>query len=199
MPLVRVYVGNDVDDGNFIDVDQLEETADDVFDACNEVVPAGVSSDMGPLAPGCIQYFPELTKRKGMTVDVFVEIEAYEHEDRMNVDERAEEIKKALSELFPRLTFAVWLKLVKAGYASDSTDPKFNGDMSMNAAVQRARMELDGVFSFIDPKDDTLDNREIVRLVYERQESSDEQLTLEEVAADLDVELPPIIQIRWSG
>lgn len=122
---------------------------DDLFEACREVVPAGLNSPMGPLTPGSIEFDASTSGRhKYLTVDVFLEIEAFSFEDRKNLDERAELIKVALKELFPGVTFAVWPKLVKAGWASDSTDPEFDGDMSMPAAIERARDKIKGFHAF---------------------------------------------------
>lgn len=47
-------------------------------------------------------------------------------------------VKDALQQLFPGCGFAVWSKLVIAGWARDNSDPGFDGDMSMEAAVERA-------------------------------------------------------------
>ena len=51
----------------------------------------------------------------------------------------SEAIKNALNELFPNATFAIWLKLVNAGWASDVHDPDIDVDMSLAAASERAR------------------------------------------------------------
>lgn len=199
MPLVRIYVGNDIKDGELDGVQNLDKLIGDLLIASREIVPAGMNSKMGPLAPGSIEFLPHVVARKGMTVDVFVEIEAYKLKDRKNIDKRAKKIKCAFSQLFPDQTFAIWLKLVTAGWASDSTDAKFDGDMSMKAAVQRALMNLRGAFNFVNPEDDTPENREIVRLLDERQQSSYGELTLEEAAAELGYcDFPLIVQIKRS-
>ncbi len=110
--------------------------------ACREIVPAGFNSPMGQLTPGSIVFISNPTDPEGLTVDFFVEIEAFRYQDRENLDERAEAIKAALREVFPDVTFAVWAKLVTAGWASDSIDPEFDGDMSMEAAIKRAQHAL---------------------------------------------------------
>jgi hypothetical protein len=109
-----------------------------LFHACRHIVPAALNSDEGRLTPGSIEFDPRRVESEGiLTVDVLIDIEAYHYRDRENLEERAENIKRALKVIFPDLTFAVWLKLVKAGWASDSVDPEFDGDMSMEAAIER--------------------------------------------------------------
>lgn len=132
MPLVRVHV----------DGEQYDELVEMLFIACWEVVPAGMNSQKGPLTPGSIVFTSIISDRTKLGVDVFVEIEAFPYEDRENLDDRAEMIKEALSEIFPSLAIAVWPKLVHAGWSSDNSDPDFDGDMSMESAVQRALATL---------------------------------------------------------
>ena len=116
--------------------------ATELFEACFEIVPAGFNSPMGPLTPGSIEFDSKRTERaKYLTVDVFLEIEAFPYEDR-DPQRIANDIHDALSELFPGVSFAVWSKPVEAGYASDSDDPLFDGDMSMPAAIERAREKV---------------------------------------------------------
>lgn len=132
MPLVRVFANTDVD----------------LFDfnaACSEIIPAGMNSPMGPLTPGSVQIEGrhKVPSKDDFMVDVFVEIEAYDYEDRdANLDDRCNAIKEAFNTLFPDLTFAVWGKLVRAGWASDVSDPDFDGEMSMEAAVKRTQFWL---------------------------------------------------------
>ncbi len=140
MLLVRAYIGVDYDEPE--DLDGVEVFTHKLFVVCCQVVPSGFNSKMGRLTPGSIQYIPQETARQGLTVDVLLEIEAFSYEDRQNLDERARAIKAALKELFPDKTFAIWPKLVNAGWASDSTDPEFDGDMLMSQAVWRARQAL---------------------------------------------------------
>lgn len=115
----------------------------DLFLACRHVVPAGYNSPKGRLTPGSIEF----DARRGgtddyLTVDALIEIEAFHYDDREPADDRCETIKAALKELFPDITFAVWGKLVTAGWASDSSDLEFDGDLSMAAAVERVRATL---------------------------------------------------------
>ncbi len=116
----------------------------DLFLACRHVVPAGYNSPKGRLTPGSIEFD---ARRVGhgnyLTVDVLLEAEAFPYKDRDNLDKRTKMIKAALKELFPGVTFAVWPKLVRAGWASDSSDPEFDGDLSMPAAIERARAAMD--------------------------------------------------------
>lgn len=132
MPLVRVHV-----DGN-----EGDELVEKLFTACKEIVPAGMNSPQGPLTPGSIVFAPVFSDREALGTDVFVEIESFPYEDRENLDDRADTIKEAFNEIFPSLTFAVWPKLVRAGWSSDHSDPDFDGDMSMEAAVQRTLSAL---------------------------------------------------------
>ena len=119
-------------------------TTDDLFLACRQVVPAGINSDMGRLTPGSIEFDAAFAaKDEYLTVDVFLEVEAFPFGDRENLDERAEQIQIALGDIFPKRTFAAWPKLVKAGWASDSTDPEFDGDLSILAAMERARRDIE--------------------------------------------------------
>lgn len=111
--------------------------------ACSEIVPAAFNSPQGRLSPGSIEFLGLITDKDCdvMSVDTFVEIEAFDYPDRAtNLDERCSAVRQALKELFPNHTFAVWGKLVKAGWSSDSSDPEFTGDMSMEAALERAKI-----------------------------------------------------------
>jgi hypothetical protein len=127
MPLVRIY-----------HVPRLRGV--DLYNACYEVVPAAFNSEQGPLTPGSIEFFARpLGAGDEISTSAFVEIEAYDYEDRRaNLDQRAVMVKDALQQLFPGCGFAVWSKLVIAGWARDNSDPGFDGDMSMEAAVERA-------------------------------------------------------------
>jgi len=135
MPLVRAH----------FDKEKTEprEFGQMLFWALREIVPSAFNSDQGPLTPGSIQFIEIDTPSYGLNVDAFVEVEAYFYEDRdNNLDVRCQLIKEALNQLFPDYTFAIWPKLVRAGYASDVSDPEFDGDMSMEAAIQRAAAAL---------------------------------------------------------
>ncbi len=123
-----------------------------IFLACREIVPAGLHAPhqagdetLGELTPGSIQYQPHLSPENNyLTDDVLLEVESYFYQVRQDtLDERTEAIKAALKQLFPDLTFAVWIKLVTAGNAADTPDPDCDGDMSMAAALERAMMALD--------------------------------------------------------
>jgi hypothetical protein len=137
MPLVHAYVGPRFD------------RADALKRACWQIVPAAYSTDQGPQKPGSIfflhhatTYGDDMMGEDGMAIDVLLDVEAYDLPDRADTEARAAAIKDALTELFPGFTFAVFLKLVKAGYASDVADPEFDGDRSMSAAIERAREAL---------------------------------------------------------
>lgn len=133
MPLVRAYISSSYHP------EVLEKLTGRLRTVCGEIVPAAFNSEQGPLTPGSIEFVPQRVSSAGLTVDVLLDIEAFDYPDRANIDERCAAIKSALRELFGRYTFAVWGKLVKSGWASDSGDPEFDGDMSMPAAIERAR------------------------------------------------------------
>lgn len=133
MPLVRVWYNRDT----FHEVDNLRI-------ACMELVPAGLHTVQGQLTPGSIEFFTKVSEPGDrLTVDVFIDIEAMYYNDRDQAEARSEAIKNALNGLFPNITFAIWLKLVNAGWASDVHDPDSNvDDMSIKAAVERTRFLL---------------------------------------------------------
>ncbi len=134
MPLVQAFVASRVN------MTCRNGAVRDIGLACLEVVPSAFNSEEGALTPGSIEFIPFAVPSVGhMTADVVLVIEAYDFADRKaNLDERCEQIKQALEELFPDYSFAVWGKLVCAGWATNSTDADFDGDMSMEAAIQRA-------------------------------------------------------------
>lgn len=130
MPLTRMTIARD--NGIGPQLDDLLHTA------AAELVPAGMNSEQGPLTPGSIVFMTADGDRAWLTVDVFVEIEAYDYEDRRDLGERAERIGEAFQLLFPHVTFAVWPKLVTAGWWRETPDPFFDGSMTMEAAISRA-------------------------------------------------------------
>jgi hypothetical protein len=135
MPLVRVSRRSS---GSAMSAD-----SDSLFLACRQIVPAAMNSKEGRLTPGSIEFMVDWADTYlYLTVDIFIEIEAFHYDDRENLDERAESIRAALSDLFPGVTFGVWPKLVKAGYAADSKDPEFDGDLGMPAALERAKRAI---------------------------------------------------------
>lgn len=118
-------------------------TENELFAACREIVPAGMHSPKGPLTPGSIEFCADpVSNPRHITVDAFLAIEAFNYKDRRDLDYRAAMMRMALSECFGGRTFAVWPKLVTAGWSSDSTDPDFDGDMSMDAAIERAKQAI---------------------------------------------------------
>jgi len=116
--------------------------------ACEEIIPAGLNSAQGPLTPGSIEFIPT-TVVDGLGVHVVIDVEAYSYDDRTaDIEERAERIKQALSMMFPHCKFAVFLKLVVAGWSSDTEDPEFDGDMSIDAAMARYASRVIGYSLF---------------------------------------------------
>lgn len=105
--------------------------------ACEEIVPAGLNSKQGPLTPGSIEFIPKIVEH-GLTSEVVIDIEAYDYGDRAeNIEDRAALMKLGFNTIFPDVTFAVFPKLVKAGWSSDTEDPEFDGEMSLEAAIAR--------------------------------------------------------------
>ena len=131
MPLVRAVISRSYEASKLV--------ASDLGYALSEIVPAALNSEQGELTPGSIEFMVRRAHDGDrLTVDVFVEVEAFHYDDRdENLQERTTLIQEGLKEMFPSLTFAVWCKLVNAGWASDSTDPEFDGDMSIGAALNR--------------------------------------------------------------
>ena len=107
--------------------------------ACGELVPAVLNCRDGRLTPGSIEFYPcPKGPNDVMHTDVLIDVEAYHYDSRArDLDFRTEQLRTALRGLFPDTTFAVWIKLVTAGWSSDVPDPDFDGDMSMSAAMGR--------------------------------------------------------------
>ncbi len=136
MPMVRAYVMPYFNE-RFTVSSKHATPLQLLQNACEEIIPAGLNSELGPLTPGSIEFIP-MVVAKGLNINVVIDIEAYHYEDRAaNIEERAEAMKKAFNVLFPDVTFAVFPKLVKAGWSSDIEDPEFDGDMSIEAAIER--------------------------------------------------------------
>ena len=111
---------------------------------CRQLIPATYSTDEHPVTPGSIIWTPPVTSSNSLEVNVFVESAGYYYYERADIiEDRAKELKAAFSELFPGYTFAVWPTLVHAGWAADYADPDFRGDLSMPAAVERARQAME--------------------------------------------------------
>ena len=70
MPVVRAYVAP-----------SFKERLDSLQLACEEIVPAGMNSEDGPLTPGSIEFIVQVVE-SGLKTDVFIDIEADYHEDR---------------------------------------------------------------------------------------------------------------------
>ncbi|MEX2033517.1 MAG: hypothetical protein WD889_03110 [Candidatus Colwellbacteria bacterium] len=132
MPLVRVRY-----------VPEFAEQVGDLKKVLRHVVPAGYSSEDGLLTPGSIIFIADPAQSHDeLTVDVFVEAEAYFKPKRTDIEERSKLIGEALEEIFPGTTFAVWPKLVNAGWFRRTEDPEFEGDLSMPAAIERAEAAI---------------------------------------------------------
>lgn len=133
MPLVRIRY-----------FPRLDHRINDLRDACMEIVPAAFNSEKGHLTPGSIEFIADpMGLHDHLTVDVLLELEAFHYNDREDMGDRCDFVRYALKELFPDFSCAVWGKLVTAGWSSPSSDPKFDGDMSRSAALERARATID--------------------------------------------------------
>lgn len=131
MPMVRAYVHEEC----IISIEEL-------WHICEQIIPAGMNSAEGPLTPGSIEFIATKVEF-GLGVDVVIDIEAYYYADRAaNIEERAQDMKNYFNMFFPDTMFAVFPKLVTAGWSSDSEDPAFDGDMSLAAAYARARTDM---------------------------------------------------------
>lgn len=115
----------------------------DLREVCREIVPAAFNSEKGRLTPGSIEFLADpIRSQSQLTVDVLLELEAFHYDDREDMDDRCDYVRRAVEELFPNFSCAVWGKLVTAGWSSPSSDPEFDGDMSMPAALERARAAI---------------------------------------------------------
>ncbi len=110
---------------------------------CQEIVPAALNTKLGKLTPGSIVYIDHTGAEADLGgVDIMVDVEAYDYPDRGPAEQRAEVIRKALEGLFPGYVFAVWVKLLNAGWSSGESEPGLDDDMSMRAAIDRARYAI---------------------------------------------------------
>ena len=137
MPRVRVSIREDC----FVNPDEI-------FLACRDLVPAAFhceEGETGKLTPGTIVFeLVQGIKAPYQGTAVLVEAEAYSYPERdRNVEKRAQSVRLLLGELFPDLSFSVWLKTVNGGWASDMSDAGFSGSMSMSAACGRARDNIE--------------------------------------------------------
>lgn len=118
--------------------------------ALRELVPAAFNSALGPLTPGSIESRnKKQTPEDDFNVDTFVKVEANDFSDR-DKDECSDALRAGLEEVFPGVSFGVCTELVKMGWSSETPDPEFDGDMSIEAAIARTREML--VASSLDRK-----------------------------------------------
>ncbi len=148
MPIVRAYVGTDPQSA-LVKAQTFDNFTDAVYRAVQEVVPSAFNSPEGPVAPGQIEFMAFSVSGKALKADVLVEVEAYDFPDRYkNIDRRCKEVKEGLKKIFTGKSFSVWGKLVKAGMAAGDTSVRdYRGDMSMEAAIKRAREAIDPAFT----------------------------------------------------
>lgn len=144
MPIVRAYVRprftaqSLFNDKNLSNLILLRH-------ACEEVIPAGMSTRQEPLNPGSIQFIATEVD-DGLKTDVFIDVQTTYQEDLwanpdeeyVSLSERTDAMKSALNEIFPDVTFAFWVTLLEGVYVTDNDDEEpFEGDMSMKAALRR--------------------------------------------------------------
>lgn len=116
--------------------------------ALQEVIPASLHSEQGPLTPGCLDISRVQVEPPYRINNKFlITIIARDCEDRKeNLEERVDGLVTALVELFPELSFAIRLKLDSMIWISHG--PKSEAgveDMSMGSAISRARAVIDRV------------------------------------------------------
>ena len=112
-----------------------------------EVVPAGMNSpedEDGKLCPGDIEFLTSRQDDEGLKTDILITITAFSYPGRIaNKDERNDAIRAAYHELMPGTTFAVFIIPVENGsWSSDVPDDEVDVDMSMEAAIARARERM---------------------------------------------------------
>ena len=137
IPRVLAYFdANAMDDTDYGTVESLMFA---VKQACLEVIPAGLNSPNGPLYPGCTTFIAMKIADLSMDVDVCLDIQAHAYDDRvMDIDVRTSRIEMALKGFFPGLMIDLQVNPVIGGCASDTPFDRFEGDMSMPAAMSRA-------------------------------------------------------------
>lgn len=134
MPMVVAYIKK---------VSQIDE--DELFLACRQIVPAVYSTPLHPVTPGSINFAPNRVENEYQSTDVIVVGEGFFFHDRAEIIEtvKAPMLRRALKEVFPDLTFSAWPTLAHAGWASDVEDAEFDGDLGVEAAIQRAIESID--------------------------------------------------------
>jgi hypothetical protein len=112
--------------------------------ALKQLVASALHTEQGPLGPGGITFFADpMGPHDDCATKVFVDIEAYDVPDRGPAEARSDAIRLALRELFPNLTFSIWVKLENAGWSSDVNDPPpFEGGVTMQGAIDRALVDM---------------------------------------------------------
>ncbi|MCX6728988.1 MAG: hypothetical protein NTV39_04475 [Candidatus Saccharibacteria bacterium] len=143
MPFVQAFIACDAGTWRKPVFKGPKDLEDRLLIANNEIVPAALNSPMGPLTPESIEFVPIYVLRRGLNVDVVIKIEAGFYEDRnANIAKRSKSIEASLRMLLPDTSFAVMTELKEFVWNSQTPDPSFDGDMSMQAAFQRAANQL---------------------------------------------------------
>lgn len=123
---------------------------------CSEIVAAGLhverqetddpDAPIGELTPGAVTVIAKYVSG-GLANDLELEVEALEYPRRVeNISERGADILAALhtflfvEELDGPLNVSLFVKLFKGAWLSDTPDPAFDGDMSMDAAIDRVSL-----------------------------------------------------------
>ena len=113
---------------------------------CEELVPAVLNSEEGPLQPGSVRVMHMISDTTPDS-EVIFDIEAYYFDDRVqNLEIRANHLKNAFDKIssnhqipiFNNLKCIVWMKLVDAAYSSNESEPVQEPVlMNINAAIER--------------------------------------------------------------
>lgn len=132
MPLVIVRYNKE----KFSEIDILQEVLKELVPALYNIswVPGG------RLTPGCVRLrVTSFSPNEDMNCDVFIEAEGEYLEERLwAIRDGVNVMPLMLMRLFPETTFVYWQKLVDYPISSDVPDPKFIGEMSVEASFLRA-------------------------------------------------------------
>lgn len=115
-------------------------TENQLYQICTQIIPAALNTPLGPLWPGCIEFYYQEAKWYAQNIDILIEIKAYKFPDRdENKAERATMIMEAFKKVLPTCSCAVWLELSDAVWVSSETHYEIDVDMSMDAAIKRLK------------------------------------------------------------
>jgi len=117
----------------------------ELFLALRQVVPAAYTYTDDPdswVTPGSIEFVPSTAQHSSyQSCPVLVFTEGYWRDSR-DAEQIAGEIEWGLKTIFDHDIFAAWAKLENAGWKSPHEDAKFDGDLTMPAAIERALADI---------------------------------------------------------